>query len=155
VLCIDIGLVDVLERYAYILLNIEKYWNRLYDKNRAGKNVHTFVRRGLVGPKEAKSLLFYVTYPHKEIRGVGDFIERITGDADDLWNTYGHESLLESREEYMDFLQGRTKATFIRFKNLRVLAVPIPASVISQVTGISRMPRMGKYITKEMANRLI
>jgi len=100
-------------------------------------------------------LLFYVTYPHKEIRGVGDFIERITGDADDLWNTYGHESLLESREEYMDFLQGRTKATFIRFKNLRVLAVPIPASVISQVTGISRMPRMGKYITKEMANRLI
>jgi len=144
----------VLERYAYVLLNIEKYWNRLYAQNRAGKNVHSFVRRGLVGPKEAKLLLFYVIYPHKEIRGVGDFIERIAGDADDLWNTYGHESLLESYEEYMDFLQGRTKATFIRFKNLRVLAAPVPASVISQVTGIGIMPRMGKYITKEMANRL-
>jgi len=145
----------VLERYAYVLLNVEKYWNRLCAKNRAGKNVHTFVRRGLVGPKEAELLLFYVIYPHKEIRGVGDFIERITGDADDLWNTHGHESLLESYEEYMDFLQGRTKATFIRFENLRVLAAPVPASVISQVTGIGIMPRMGKYITKEMTNRLI
>jgi predicted transcriptional regulator len=109
----------------------------------------------LVGPKEAKLLLFYVTSPHKEIRGVGDFIERITGDADDLWNTYGHESLLESHEEYMDFLQGRKKATFIRFKNLRALAAPVSASRISQVTGVGIMSRMGKYITKEMANRLI
>jgi len=117
--------------------------------------VHAFVRRGLVGPKKAKLLLFYVTYPHKEIRGVGDFIERITGDAEDLWNTYGHESLLESYEEYMDFLNGRTKATFIRFKNLRVLAAPVPASVISQVTGIGTMSRMGKYITNDVANRLI
>jgi len=145
----------MLEGYAYVLLNIEKYWNRLCDQNRAGKNVQAFVRRGLVGPKKAKLLLFYVTYPHKEIRGVGDFIERITGDADDLWNTYGHESLLESHEEYLDFLQGRIKATFIRFKNLRVLAAPVPASVISQATGVSRMPRMGKYITKEMAHQLI
>ena len=117
--------------------------------------MHAFVRRGLVGPKKTKLLLFYVTYPHKEIRGVGDFIERITGDANDLWNTYGQESLLESYAEYMDFLQGRAKATFIRFKNLRVLASPISASVISQVMGISTMTRMGKYITKEMAHRLI
>jgi len=108
-----------------------------------------------VGPKNAKLLLFYVTYPHKEIRGVGEFIERITGDAGDLWKTYGHESLLRSYEEYMDFMQGRRKATFIRFKNLRELPVPIPASVISQVTGIGRMPRMGKYITKEMVHQLI
>jgi len=144
-----------LERYAYLLLNIEKYWNRLCSLNRAGKTVQAFVRRGIVGPKEAEQLLFYVTYPHKEIRGVGEFIERVTGDADDLWNSYGHESLLKSYEEYMDFLQGRTKATFIRFKNLRELATPIPARVISQVTGMERVPRMGKYITKEVAHQLI
>jgi predicted transcriptional regulator len=114
-----------------------------------------FVRRGLVGPKNAKLLLFYVTYPHKEIRGVGEFIERITGDTTDLWKTYGHESLLRSYEEYMDFMQGRRKATFIRFKNLRELSIPIRANVISQVTGIRRIPRMGKYITKEMAHQLI
>ena len=117
--------------------------------------MHVFVRRGIVGPKKAEILLFYVTHPHKEIRGVGDFIERIIGDADDLWNAYGHESLLESHREYMDFLQGRTKATFIRFKNLRALATPVPANVVFQAAGISRMSRMGKYITKEVAHRLI
>jgi len=117
--------------------------------------MHAFVRRGLVGPKNVELILFYVTYPHKEIRGVGDFIERITGDAEDLWNAYGHESLLKSYKEYVDFMQGRTKATFIKFKNLREFATPIPASVISRVTGIGRMPRMGKYITKEMAHQLI
>jgi len=144
-----------LEQYAYLLLNTEKYWNRLCNLNRAGKTVHAFVRKGIVGPKKAEQLLFYVTYPHKEIRGVGKFIERITGDADDLWNAHGHESLLRSYEEYADFMQGRTKATFIKFKNLRELATPVPASVISQVAGIGRMPRMGKYIPKEMARQLI
>lgn len=117
--------------------------------------MHIFVRRGLVGPKNVELLLFYVTYPHKEIRGVGEFIERITGNSKDLWKTYGHESLLKSYEEYMDFLQGKEKATFIRFKNLRELPTPIPVNVIFQVTGIRRMPRMGKYITKEMLHQLI
>ncbi len=117
--------------------------------------MHVFVRRGLVGPKNAELLLFYVTHPHKEIRGVGEFIERITGDAKDLWKTYGHESLLRSYKEYMDFMQGRRKATFIRFKNLRELPTPVRAKVISQVTGIRRMSRMGKYISKEMVHQLI
>jgi len=117
--------------------------------------VHVFVRRGLVGPKNAELLLFYVTHPHKEIRGVGEFIERITGDAEDLWKTYGHESLLRSYKEYMDFMQGRRKATFIRLKNLRELPTPVRAKVISQVLGIRRMPRMGKYITKKMVHQLI
>jgi len=117
--------------------------------------VHSFVRRGLVGPKNAKLLLFYVTHPRKEIRGIGEFIERITGNSEDLWKTYGHESLLTSYEEYMGFLQGRRKATFIRFKNLRELPEPRSSSVISQVIGMRRMPRMGTYITKEMVDQLI
>ncbi len=145
----------MLERYAFILLNIERFWNRLCDRNRAGKVVHAFVRRGLVGPKNAKLLLFYVTHPHKEIRGVGEFIERITGDSNDLWKTYGHESLLSSHEEYLDFLQGRRKATFIRFKNLREFPTPKSSNVISQLVGIKRMPRMGTYLTKEMVDKLI
>jgi len=117
--------------------------------------VHVFVRRGLVGPKNAKLLLFYVTHPHKEIRGVGEFIERITGDSEDLWKTHGRESLLRSYEEYLDFLQGRRKATFIRFKNLRELPTPKSSTDISQVIGKRRMPRMGTYITKEMVDQLI
>jgi predicted transcriptional regulator len=114
-----------------------------------------FVRRGLVGPKNAKLLLFYITHPHKEIRGVGEFIERITGDSEDLWEAYGRESLLRSYEEYMSFLQGRRKATFIKFKNLRELPTPRSSNVISQVVGMRSMPRMGTYITKEMVDQLI
>ena len=143
------------ERYAFILLNKKKFWNQLCRQNKAGKALHAFVRRGKVGPKKAELLLFYVNQPAKEIRGVAEFIERITGDADDLWNAYGNESCLKSYEEYVNFLQGRPKATFIRFKNLRELPAPIPTSVISKVTGIGRMPRSGKYINKKTVNQLI
>jgi len=146
---------QVSERYAYILLNYQKFWKRVYSQSRAGKRLHSFVRRGKVGPKKTNLILFYVNHPSSEIRGVGEFIERITGEADDLWNTYGSETCLKSYEEYMDFLQGRQQATFIRFKNLRKLPVPISASVISKVTGIGRMPRSGKYLNKKTANRLI
>ncbi len=143
------------ERYAYILLNYEKFWKRVSRQNRAGKVLHSFIRRGRVGPKKTELVLFYVTYPSSEIRGVGEFIERITGKADDLWNTHGGETCLKSYEEYEDFLRGRSKVTFIRFKNLRELSAPIPASVIAKVTGIGRMPRSGKYINKKTANQLI
>jgi predicted transcriptional regulator len=143
------------ERYAFILLNNEKFWNQLCRQNRAGKALHAFVRRGKVGPKKAELLLFYVNHPAKQIRGVAEFIERVTGDADDLWNAYGNESCLKSYEEYVDFLQGKPKATFIRFKNLRELPVPISANVISKIAGIGRMPRSGKYINKKTVNQLI
>ncbi len=143
------------ERHAYILLNYEKFWKRVCSQDRTGKAVQAFVRRGKVGPKKAKLLLFYVNHPVKEIRGIGEFVERITGDVDDLWKAHGKETCLESYEEYTDFLQGRQNATFIRFKNLRELPAPIPASRISKVTGIGRMPRSGKYINKGTVNQLI
>ncbi len=108
-----------------------------------------------MGPKSAKLLFFYVTHPRKDIRGFADFIERLTGNAEDLWENLGHESLLKSYDEYQDFLQGRKKATFIRFTNLRELPNPVSAKVISQVTGIARMPRMGLYLTEKMAHKLI
>lgn len=143
------------ERYAFILLNKKKFWNQLCRQNRTGKALHAFVRRGKVGPKKAELLLFYVNHPAKQIRGVAEFVERIIGDADDLWNAYGNETCLKSYEEYVNFLQGKQKVTFIRFKNLRELPVPIPASVISKVAGIGRMPRSGKYINKKTVNQLI
>lgn len=143
------------KRYAYILLANEKWWKRLCSQNRAGKNLQAFVRKGLVGPKDTELILFYVTYPFKEIRGFADFIERVTGDVFDLWNSYGHEASLKSYREYLGFLRGRQKATFIRFKNLHELRTPIPASTISKLAGIDRMPRSGTYISKETAHKLI
>ena len=117
--------------------------------------MHAFVRKNIVGPKKAEMLLFYVTHPVKEIRGYGEFVERIVGDAEELWNACGSESCLNSYKEYNSFLQGRSKATFIRFKNLRELSPSIPASVIYQVLGIRRMSQNGRYINKKTTHELI
>jgi len=143
------------ERYGYILLSNEKWWNRLCSQKRAGKSFQAFVRKGNVGPKKTELILFYVTYPFKEVRGSGEFVERVTGSAGNLWKDYGQETCLKSFTEYLDFLQGRTKVTFIRLKNLRVLDTPISASVIYRLTGINRMPRSGRYINKELTHKLI
>ena len=143
------------ERYAYILTNDEKWWNRRCNQNKLGKLVHAFVRRGRVGPKDTKLLLFYVKHPIKEIRGLGEFIERITGEADELWNMYGHETVFESRDEYEGFMEGRTNVTFIRFKNLQELSNPIPFDNFSSVIDVTRMPQGGKYISREAINQLV
>jgi predicted transcriptional regulator len=143
------------KRYAFIVLNLEKFWNRLCSQNRAGKSAHAFVRRGVVGPKNAKLLFFYVTHPHKDIRGFADFIERFTGDAEKLWKSFGHETLLNSYNEYNDFLQGRKKATFIRFRNLKEFPKTVTTKTIAQIIGKERMPQMGLYLTERMANQLI
>ncbi len=143
------------ERYAYILLITPNWWNRLLDRLKAGKKSHAFIRRGLVGPKETSLLLFYATHPLKEIRGSAQFVERVTGEADDLWSAYEGEASPRSYNEYKDFLRGKPKATFILFKNFRVLSQPISASVILQVVGIGRMPRGGRYISREIAQELI
>jgi len=144
----------VSKRYAYILLITPKWWERLLDRVEAGKEFHAFVRKGLVGPKQANVLLFYVTHPLREIRGSAQFVERVAGKADDLWKAYGDETSPRSYPEYKAFLQGNPKATFIRFKNLQTLSQPVSASMVLQVTGVGRMPRGGKYINREMAQEL-
>jgi predicted transcriptional regulator len=96
-----------------------------------------------------------VTHPRKDIEGYADFIERVTGDAKDLWESLGHESLLSSYDEYQDFLQGRKKATFIRFRNLKELPKPVTTKAMAQIIGKERMPQMGMYITEKMAHQLI
>jgi predicted transcriptional regulator len=144
-----------LKNYAFIVLNLEKFWNRLCSQNRAGKSIHAFVRRGTVGPKNAKQLFFYVTYPRKDIQGYADFIERVTGNAEDLWQSLGHESLLSSYDEYQSFLQGRKKATFVRFKNLKELPKPVTTKATAEIIGVERMPQMGMYINETVANQLL
>lgn len=143
------------EKYAYILLSDEKWWIRRVNKNKSGKTLQSFVRRGAVGPKDAKLILFYIKHPLREIRGSGEFLERIVGDVDKLWTALGHETVFDSYQEYVAFMNGRTRATFIRFRNLQEFSTPVPVKVVSQIIGVSRMPRGGKYISREMANALI
>jgi predicted transcriptional regulator len=144
-----------LKTYAFIVLNYEKFWKRLCSQNRTGKTNHAFVRRGTVGPKNAKHLFFYVTNPRKDIQGYADFIERVTGDAKELWVTLGHESLLNSYNEYQDFLEGRKKATFVRFNNLKELSKPVSAEVWKKIIGKERIPQKGLYITETISNQLL
>jgi predicted transcriptional regulator len=143
------------EHYGYILVEREKWWNSRHDKNRKSVNTQVFVRRGLVGPKEAQKLLFYVKLPVGEIRGYGDFLERITGTADDLWNRYGSETVFESRDQYDSFIEGRNKVTFVRFKNLQELEKPVSWKDLSAVLGIKKMPNGGRYLSIETVNSLL
>ncbi len=143
------------KHYAYILINAKKWWNRRLSQNRAGKKIHAFVRRETVGPKTAQFVLFYVKHPLREVRGTGEFIERITGDVDELWNDYGHETVFESYEEYVEFLQGRTRTTFIRLKNIRELPAPIPLKTVSGILNVNRMPRGGRYLNEETFKKIV
>ncbi len=143
------------EHYAYILVEHEKWWNTRYNQNKKGWNTQAFVRKGKVGPKNAKTLLFYVKLPVGEIRGYGDFLERVIGKADELWNMHGSETVFESRDGYDSFVEGREKVTFIRFKNLQDLEKPIAWKDLAAALGIKKMPNGGRYISRETLNSLI
>jgi len=143
------------EHYAYILVEHEKWWNNRRNQGQKGLNTQAFVRRGRVGPIDAKKVLFYVKLPVGQIRGYGDFVERITGVADELWNMHGSETVFESRDEYNDFVGGRSKVTFIRFKNLQELENPIEWKDLSTALGIKKMPNGGRYLDRETANSLV
>ncbi len=144
-----------MSRFAYILLTQEKWWNRRVAQNRAGKNNQVFVRKNTVGPVKTKLLLFYVNHPVRAIMGVGDFEERVVDEVERLWSKYSGETIFESHDEYMEFIRGRTKATFIRFRNMRELNPPIPLNMLLQVIGCSRLPRSGTYLSEETVNRLM
>jgi predicted transcriptional regulator len=142
------------EHYAFILVADEKYWNRLCERNSAERAVHVFVRKNQVGPCEAQKLLFYVKKPVMQVRGVADFIERLTGNSEELWRKYGAESCFESYGEYATFAEGREKMTFVRFKNFVELENPKPTEIARVVIGSLRWFRP-KYLSFEAAQQLI
>ena len=141
------------ERYAFILISNEKYWNKLRERNRTNRGIQVFVRKNQVGPREAQMLLFYVKKPIMQVRGVADFIERLTGDREELWRKYGAESCFESFDEYAAFAQGREKMTFVRLKNFAELENPKSTEVIRSVLG-SLQGFRGKYVNEETAKQL-
>ncbi|MEM2412432.1 MAG: hypothetical protein QW447_01875 [Candidatus Bathyarchaeia archaeon] len=143
------------EHYGFILISDVKWWEKLRQRAKGSHSIHVFVRRNLVGPMEAEKLLFYVKRPYMQIKGVADFVERVAGEAEGLWERYGGETCLASFEDYIKFLGGKEKATFIRFKNFHELEAPIPMEALKKVLNISRIPRGGKYISREVLNQLI
>lgn len=144
----------VSEGYAYILTVDEKYWNRLCQRNKATLGTHVFIRKSQVAPKHAQQLLFYVTRK-KQVLGVADFVERLTGNGDELWAKFGSESCFESDEEYRKFADGRQKMTFIRFSNFKEIADPEPVEELVKVLGSLHRFGIGKYLDKETALQLV
>jgi predicted transcriptional regulator len=141
------------EHYAFVLIADEKYWNRLCERNRANREVHIFARKNQVGPCEAQKLLFYVKKPIMQVRGVADFIERLTGNYEKLWRKYGSESCFESFDEYAEFAEGREKMTFVRFKNFAELENPKHTEITRMVLGPLRWFR-SKYVNLEIVKQL-
>lgn len=142
------------EHYAFILIADEKYWNRLRERNKANKETHVFVRKHQVGPKNAQKLLFYVKKPVMQIRGIADFIERLTGNHEELWKKYGAESCFESFEEFCAFAQGREIMTFVRFRNFMELENPKSTKAIRSILG-SLQGFRGKYVNLETVEQLV
>jgi len=154
--CLDRGRQLLLDaHYAFILLSDEKWWKRLCERNRNGNQIHAFVRTSRVGPLKTEKLFFYVKRPVMQIRGVADFIERLSGNYKELWFSYGNATCLKTFDEYITFLRGRETVTFIRFKNFCELDNPIPMEVIKKILDVLRIPRNGKYINRETANQLM
>ncbi len=112
------------------------------------------MRKNQVGPKNTEKLLFYVKKPVMQIRGVADFIERLTGNHKELWEKYGAESCFESFEEFCAFAQGRDVMTFVRFKNFRELENPKSSKTIRSILG-SLQGFRGKYVNFETAEQLV
>ncbi|MDH5482013.1 MAG: hypothetical protein OEY22_03920 [Candidatus Bathyarchaeota archaeon] len=143
------------EKYAFVMMIREKWWRKFCHLNREGKRVLSYVKRGWAVPKNTFLILFYVAKPVGQLGGHAEFIERKVGDADSLWVEHGDESVLESKEEYYEFIQHKERVSFVRFKNLQEAAKPMPLSDILKLLGKRRLSRKGFYISKETADKFI
>ena len=142
------------ERYAYILTVDEKYWNRLRQRNKTTLGTHVFIRKNQVAPKQVQQLLFYVTRK-RQVLGAADFVERLTGNYEELWEKLGSESCFESFDEYKKFAGGREMMNFIRFSNFREIVDPEPKEELVKVLGSLHRFGIGKYLDKETAMQLV
>jgi predicted transcriptional regulator len=97
--------------------------------------------------------LFYVKKPVMQVQGIADFIERLTGDMGELWRKYGSESCFETFEEYCAFAEGRTKMTFVRFKNFVEIENPKTTEAVRSILG-SLQGFRGKYVNLAMTKQL-
>lgn len=143
------------EKYAFVMMIREKWWNDFRYRNRDGKAVHSYVQRGTGPPKDAKLILFYVAKPVGEIAGYAEFIERKVGETDEMWKVLGRESVLSSKKMYDEYLKDQGKVSFVRFKNLKEAAHPIALNSALMLLGLKRFSRKGFYVDKDQAEKLI
>ncbi len=91
----------------------------------------------------------------KQIKGVGEFADRVIGSKDEMWSLYGAETIFQNKEEYDKFVDGRSSVTLIRFRNMEELGSPVSFKAFNAATGIKKMPNGGMYISKETLSQMI
>jgi predicted transcriptional regulator len=143
------------EHYAFVIMTKEKYWLQFRERNREGKKTHSFVLRGAAPPKNTKILFFYVGNPVKAIEGYAEFIERKLGAPEKVWEEFGHESVLQSKKDYEEFLGNPAQVTFVRFLNLKTANNPVPLKTLRMLRSVKTLSRKGFYVDKGMAEKLI
>ena len=143
-----------MEHYAFVLIVNEKYWNQIRRASNQNFSTHAFVRKNKVGPKQTQKLLFYVT-KKKQVLGSADFIERQSGNGEELWKKFGNETCFESFDEYKKFADQRETMTFIRFSNFTELTSPLSKEGIGEVLGSMQGFGAGKYVDKDTATKLV
>jgi len=141
-------------KYAFVMMIQDRWWRGFLQRKQQGKTTHSYVQKGLAPPKYGSAILFYVAKPVGELAGYAEFIERQAGKAEKMWDEYGHESVLKSKEQFAEFMGGRTKASFIRFKNLKTAPKPILLNSLLMHLNIKRMSRKGFYVDRETADKL-
>jgi predicted transcriptional regulator len=143
------------EKQAFVMMIKDNWWRKFLRLHLEGRQVQSYVQGGWAPPKNASLVFFYVTKPTAAISGYAEFVERKVGEAEELWTEHGQESVLSTAEVYFDFVKGKQKVSFIRFKNLQEATTPVPFNNVRALLGVKRLSRKGFYITDETADKLI
>lgn len=142
-------------KHGFVAMIQDKWWQELLRKNHGKVGILSYVRVGAAAPSDVSVLFFYVTKPVGELAGYAEFIERKVGETKEMWKDYGHESALNSRQQYEQFVNDKRKVSFIRFKNLHEASRPIPLSNLRMLLGRKRLPRAGFYVGKGTTDELL
>ena len=141
-------------KYAFVMMVKEKWWKRFRRNCHEGKQVQSYVQKGIAPPKETSIILFYVTKPAAEIAGYAELIERKVGKTMKLWEEYGSESVLLSKREYEEFMGNKQEVSFIRFTNLHEAVNAISLKCLLGLLGKRRLSRKGFYVDRETADKM-
>jgi predicted transcriptional regulator len=77
------------------------------------------------------------------------------GAPEDIWDEHGEESVLESKQSFLEFIGDPERVSFVRFTNLKKASNPISLSNLRMVLGVKRISRKGFYLNKNMTDKLI
>ncbi|MEM2118984.1 MAG: hypothetical protein QW840_02545 [Candidatus Bathyarchaeia archaeon] len=143
------------EKQAFIMMIQPKWWNEFRNRCIEGKTVHSYVHRGLAGPKNASMIIFYAAKPIGKVVGYAEFVERKIGAPKELWEMHGDESVLRSRESFESFVKGKSKIAFVRMRSLHEAANPIELNTLLSFLGKKRLGRGGFFVNSETASKLI